>query len=130
MLCFQQFINHGRGILPEKKGERNVSTKRISVNRRRVMGRILASLLFLLFLSSNSMAQGGLAGRCNGKIIKPGVHKMFLINNCGEPDHVESPRGSLAIGAVEKLYYNSGSDLYTVEILDGKVNRISKDKVK
>jgi hypothetical protein len=94
------------------------------------MGRIFAALLFLLFLSSSSMAQTGFTGRCNGKIIQTGVHKMFLINNCGEPDHVESPRNNWSIGSVEKLYYNSGNFVYVVEILDDKVNRITKEKVK
>ena len=92
------------------------------------MKRIFFCFLCLAFLVSTNVAFG-LTGRCRGKIIKEGVSKVFLINNCGEPDEEESYSIGSGSGATlaETLYYYSGSKTWIVEIRRGKVTKISKD---
>ena len=84
-------------------------------------------LLFAFLVSSN--VAFGLTGRCRGKIIKEGVSKVFLINNCGEPDQEESNTIGAGSGATlaETLYYYDGSKTWIVEIRRGKVTRINKE---
>jgi hypothetical protein len=71
-----------------------------------------------------------LTGRCKGKIIKAGVSKQFVINNCGQPDNMETyalgARSGSTVG--ETLYYNHGRWTYIVEIRRGKVSKITKEK--
>ena len=85
--------------------------------------------MLVVFLLASSVAFA-LTGRCRGKIIKTGVSKQFVINNCGQPDNMESfalgARSGATVG--ETLYYNHGSWTYIVEIRRGKVSKISKEK--
>jgi len=93
------------------------------------MRQVFFYFLVFAFLVSNTVAFG-LTGRCRGKIIKEGVSKVFLINNCGEPDQVETYTLSANSGAIvgETLYYYDGSKTWVVEIRRGKVTRIKREK--
>jgi hypothetical protein len=68
--------------------------------------------------------------RCKGKLIKTGATKQFVINNCGEPDHVESfvlgARSGSTVG--EQLIYYGNTKTYIVEIRRGKVSSIKTEK--
>ena len=92
------------------------------------MRRTFFCFLLFAFLVSNNVAFG-LTGRCRGKIIKEGVSKVFLINNCGEPDQKESYTLGTGSGATlaETLYYFAGGKTWIVEIRRGKVSRIKKE---
>ena len=85
-------------------------------------------LLVVVLLSTN--VAFALTGRCKGKIIKEGVSKQFLINNCGQPDNMETftlgARSGSTVG--ETLYYYDGSWTYIVEIRRGKLSKIIKEK--
>ena len=93
------------------------------------MRQIFFGILLFVFFVSNTVAFG-LTGRCRGKIIKEGVSKVFLINNCGEPDQKESYTLSAGSGSIvgETLYYYGGGKTWIVEIRRGKVSRIKTEK--
>jgi hypothetical protein len=65
--------------------------------------------------------------RCGGKIIKPGLSKNFLINNCREPDHTEQfTRGSGGRTAtMEKLFYYVDRHTYIVTVRNGIIESIT-----
>lgn len=93
------------------------------------MRRVFCWFLLLVFLLTSSVAFA-LTGRCRGKIIKEGVTKHFLINNCGQPDNKETFTLGTGSGATvaETLYYDHGGWTYIVEIRRGKVSKITKEK--
>ena len=93
------------------------------------MKRVFFCFLLLVFLLSNNVASA-LTGRCKGKIIKEGVSKHFLINNCGQPDDKETFTLGTGSGSTvaETLYYDHGRWTYIVEIRRGKVSKITKEK--
>lgn len=93
------------------------------------MRRVFFCFLLLIFLLTSSLAFA-LTGRCKGKIVKEGVTKQFVTNNCGQPDNMETFTLGAGSGATvgETLYYNHGSWTYIVEIRRGKVSKITKEK--
>ena len=84
-------------------------------------------LLVLLVSSSDALAQ---TVRCKGKIIREGVSRQFVINNCGQPDHMESYTLSARSGATigETLFYYQGRRAYIMEIRRGKVSKITRER--
>jgi hypothetical protein len=93
------------------------------------MRRIFFCFLLLVVLLSTNVAFA-LSGRCRGKIVKEGVSKQFLIDNCGQPDNMETYTLGARSGSIvgETLYYYDGSWTYIVEIRRGKVSKISKER--
>ncbi|MFC1825650.1 DUF2845 domain-containing protein [Thermodesulfobacteriota bacterium] len=94
------------------------------------MKRLFSCFLFFIFLASSSAAFGQeLIGRCKGKIVKAGVSKQFLLNNCGEPDHSENYNrgGRSGSAAMETLYYYVSRTAYIVTIRNNKVVKITKE---
>ncbi len=93
------------------------------------MRRMFLCTLIFAFLVANNVALG-LSGRCGGKIIQKGVSKLYLINKCGEPDHVETytigSRTSSTTG--ESLYYYDRSKTWIIDIRGGKVTKIKTEK--
>ena len=85
--------------------------------------------LLLVFLLTTNIAFA-LTGRCKGKIIKEGVSKHFVINNCGQPDDMETFTLGAGSGSTvaETLYYDHGGWTYILEIRRGKVSKITKEK--
>jgi hypothetical protein len=85
-------------------------------------------LLLVVLLSTN--VAFALTGRCKGKIVKEGVSKQFVIDNCGQPDNMETYALGAKSGSTvgETLYYNDGRWTYIVEIRRGKVTKITRKK--
>jgi hypothetical protein len=81
-------------------------------------------LFFSFFVFNNiSFAQ---TLRCKGKIVKVGDSKMFVLNNCGEPETKEEITFSGRTGnqLAEKYYYKTGGRVLIVDIRAGKVTAI------
>jgi hypothetical protein len=66
--------------------------------------------------------------RCSGKLIRKGMTKVDLIENCGEPDRmlsiVSSNRGVMVKQQV--LLYDPGAKKYAVTIASGTIFRINE----
>ena len=94
------------------------------------MKRLFSCLVLFIFLATSSAAFAQLNARCKGKIIKKGVSKQFLVNNCGQPDHTESYTrgGRSGSAAMETLYYYVGNTAYIVSIRNDKVVSITKER--
>jgi hypothetical protein len=93
------------------------------------MSRTFFCFLLLVVLLSTNVAFAQI-GRCKGKIIKVGVSKQFVINNCGQPDNMETYTLGARSGSTvaETLYYYDVGWTYIVEIRRGKVSKITKER--
>lgn len=94
------------------------------------MGRKVFCLMVIVFFLLSAVAFAQSSARCKGRIIKAGVSKQFVINNCGQPDEVESfalsARSGSAVG--ERLLYYRGSKTWIVEVRRGQVTSIRTEK--
>lgn len=94
------------------------------------MGRKVLCLMVIVFFLLSAVAFAQSSARCKGRIIKAGVSKQFVINNCGQPDEVESfalsARSGSAVG--ERLLYYRGSKMWIVEVRRGQVTSIRTEK--
>lgn len=94
------------------------------------MKRLFSFLILMALLAFSSVAFGVqpiMETRCGGRIIKPGLSKNFLINNCRPPDETEQfTRGSRGREAnMERLYYYVDRFTYIVTIRDGIIESIN-----
>jgi hypothetical protein len=94
------------------------------------MGRKVFCLMVIVFFLLSGVAFAQTSARCKGRIIKAGVSKQFVINNCGQPDEVESFALSARSGSTvgERLLYYRGSKTWIVEVRRGQVTSIRTEK--
>jgi hypothetical protein len=85
----------------------------------------LCAILFLCLNFSNIAFSQTL--RCDGRLIKEGMDKSFVLEHCGEPEHKERTIYGAPYGGVqaEKLYYERGGRRIIVEIRMDEVTNIS-----
>jgi len=94
------------------------------------MKRLFSFFILLSLLAFSNIAFGVQPvwqARCGGRIIKPGLSKNFLINNCRQPDQTEQfTRGSSGrVAQMERLYYYVDRHTYIVTIRDGIIESIN-----
>jgi hypothetical protein len=94
------------------------------------MKRIFSFFILFTLLIYGSVAfavQPLMEARCGGRIIKPGLSKNFLLNNCRPPDQTEQfTRGSQGrMANMERLYYYVDRFTYIVTVREGIIESIN-----